>query len=304
MALIFFSPVLKFLPLCLFLTIPTASMAGNILFVPLLGEGSHYVVMNSIATEMVTRGHNITMLVPSHYRDIYKSSIQEHYHFEVFTPFISQKCLHELMKNITSAGLNGNYTEWMMTYFIGGDYENKQMLECQSLIGDTNLMSRLHNSKFDLAVEDMILCPTVQYLRKVMGIPYVVMSPLLTIPSSVSLANRWPLNPSYMPEMMSAFGHRMTFQERLINTGWTLFFIGLMKMFSNPFEKLRHGFGIADTTPFYDDAELFLINSHFSLDFPKPTLPSTVMVGGLTTGPSKTLNTVSSLNNFCNVTCP
>ena len=101
-----------------------------------------------------------------------------------------------------------------------------------------------------------------------------------------------------MPEMMSAFDHRMSFKERLINTGWTLFFLGLMSMFSNPYEKLRHDFDIADATPFYDDSELFLVNTHFSLDFPKPILPGTVMVGGLTTRPSQILDTVSILNDI------
>ena len=187
MTVIFYSPV--FLPLCLCMTMlamPTVSMASNILFVPLLGEGSHYVVMNVIATEMINRGHNITMLVPSHYKDIYKSSCQEYYYFEVYTPFNSQQSLHDIMKNSTSAGLNGNNTEWLMNDYLENDYVKNQILECQSILGDKDLMSRLRNSKFDLAVEDMILCPTVQYLRKNMGIPYVVMSPLLTIPSSVS----------------------------------------------------------------------------------------------------------------------
>ena len=186
-----------------------------------------------------------------------------------------------------------------MADFFGSDFQNNQMLECRSVLGDRDLMSRLRNSKFDLAVEDMNhFCPIVQYLRKNMGIPYIAMSLLLTIPASASVTNRWPLNPSYMPEMTSALDHMMSFKERLMNTGWTLFFIGLMNTFSNPYEKLRHDFGIADTTIFYDDAELYLINSHFSLDFPKPTLPNTVMVGGLTSGPGQLLDTVSDLNDF------
>ena len=297
MGVIFHSAV--FLPMCLLLTMPTVSKAGNILFVPMFGEGSHYIAMNSIATEMVYRGHNITMLVPSHYKDIYKSSSQESYHFEVFTPFTSQETLHELMRNITSAGLHSKYAEWIMNHYVGSDFAENHMLECRSMFGDKDLMSRLRNSKYDLAFEDMNhLCPIVQYLRKNMGIPYVAMSFLLTIPGSVSLANRWPFNPSYMPEMMSASDHRMSFQERFINTGWTLIFTNIMTMLNDPFIKLRHDFGITDTTPFYDDAELFLINSHFSLDFPKPTLPNTVMVGGLTAGPGQLLDTVSDGNDF------
>ena len=110
-----------------------------------------------------------------------------------------------------------------------------------------------------------------------------------------------------MPEILSAFDHVMSFQERLINTRWSFSFTVLMKMFGNSYDDLRHDFSIADVTAFYDDAELFLINSHFSLDFPKPTLPNTVMVGGLTTGPGKLLHKVSSFKVFffcfCFVLC-
>ena len=235
----------------------TVTKADNVLLVPLFGQGSHYFAMNTIATEMVNRGHNITMLVSSHYKENLSSLHgKERFHSEVFTPFISQESLNELLKNMTSAGLNGNYTEWIMADFFGSDFQNNQMLECRSVLGDSDLMSRLRNSKFDLAVEDMNhFCPIVQYLRKNMGIPYIAMSLLLTIPASASVTNRWPLNPSYMPEMTSALDHMMSFKERLMNTGWTLFFIGLMNTFSNPYEKLRHDFGIADTTIFYDDAE-------------------------------------------------
>ena len=302
MEVIYFSAV--YLSYCLLLTMPTVSRAANILFVPMFGEGSHYTTMKNIALEMVNRGHNITMLVPSYYKEIYKSSSPhgeelERYHFEVFTPFNSQESLHELLRNITSAGLRSKYAEWIINHYIGSDFANNHMLECRGILGDKDLMSRLRNSKFDLAMEDMNhLCPIVQYLRKNMGIPYVAMSFLLTVPASASLANRWPFNPSYMPEMMSASDHVMSFQERLINTGWTLFFMNMLTMLNKAFIKLRHDFGITDTTPFYDDAELFLINSHFSLDFPKPTLPNTVMVGGLSAGPGQLLDSVSDWNNF------
>ena len=126
-----------------------------------------------------------------------------------------------------------------------------------------------------------------------MSIPYVAI-PLTLIPSMSWLDNGWPFNPSYMSEILTAFDHVMSFQERLINTGCALFFTGIVKIVGNSYDELRHNFGIADTTQSYDDAEHFLINSHFSLDFPKPTLPNTVMVGGLTTGPERLFDKVSS----------
>ena len=287
---------LVFLSVSLFLSMPIFGIAGNILLVPIfIGEGSHFIAMDSIATELVNRGHNITMLVPRHYKDKLSSRHREEgYHFESFTPFVSHDILQNFLQNMTRESLKGKYTEWIRTV-PGSEFEQNQVLECRTMLGDKDLMSRLLNSNFDLAVEDMNhLCPVVQYLRKTTGIPYVALSLVLTIPNCVCLANRWPFNPSYMPEILSAYDHVMSFQERLINTRWTLFVTGLMNMLGNSHDELRHDFGIADTTPYYDDAELYLINSHFSLDFPKPTLPNTVMIGGFTTGPGQLLDTVST----------
>ena len=44
---------LIFFPWYLFVSKPSVAMASNILVVPLLGGGSHYIAMDSIATEML-----------------------------------------------------------------------------------------------------------------------------------------------------------------------------------------------------------------------------------------------------------
>lgn len=282
-------------PLVLFLTLASVAVAGNILFVPLVGEGSHYSTLHTIATEMANRGHNITMLVRSYYKEKLSSLHgKDRYHFESFTTLVSQETVREYLTNMTSAGSKGKYSEWVIKN-IGSDHEKLKLLECRGIVGDKDLMSRIRNSNFDLAIQDRNnLCPIVQYLRKHIGLSYVAVSPLMTFPSSAYLANRWPFNPSYMPEVMSAVDHVMSFRERLINLGWILLVTDLTNKYVDFYKRFRHDFDIADTTLFYEDAELFLINSHFSLDFPKPILPNMVMVGGLTTGPGQLLDTVSS----------
>ena len=54
---------------------------------------------------------------------------------------------------MTRASLKGKYTEWIRT-ISGSEYEQNQVLECRTMLGDKDLMSRLRNSNFDLAVED------------------------------------------------------------------------------------------------------------------------------------------------------
>ena len=295
MAFIFQPHVACFHAFCLLLLLTTPAFAGNILFVPGIGEGSHYDVMNNIAAEMASRGHSITMLVASHYKEKL-STFQggERYHFETFTPVIPREYLAESLRNMTNAGLKGKFFEWLMES-LGSDFEKQQVLECRNIFEDKDLMSTIRKAKFDLAVVDTSsMCPVVQYLRKEMGIPFVAVSAILTTFSGTSFANRWPFNPAYMPELTTAFDHVMSFQERFTNVALTIFFSGALSLSGNAYEGIRIDFGIADTTTFYDDAELFLVNGHFALEFPKPSLPNTVMVGGLTTKPEQSLNTVRS----------
>ena len=43
--------------------------ASNILIFPLVGEGSHYSVMKTIAKNLLQRGHNVSMVVGDVFRD-------------------------------------------------------------------------------------------------------------------------------------------------------------------------------------------------------------------------------------------
>ena len=85
----------------------------------------------------------------------------------------------------------------------------------------------------------------------------------------------------------------MTFYERIVNVLSVLFFYILMTSVANPCEDIRLDFDIVHTTQYYEDADLFLVNTNFALDFPRPVLPNTVPVGGLTTKPRNSLDKVS-----------
>ena len=111
---------------------------------------------------------------------------------------------------MTNAGLENRYVAWLMEDLIP-KYVPLQVKECQSILSDENLMTRLQNSEFDLTVTDVTFqCPIVQYLKKEIGIPFVGVSPvLLPLASPSYFANRVPFNPSYMAEFSTAYDHIM-----------------------------------------------------------------------------------------------
>ena len=169
------------------------------------------------------------------------------------------------------------------------------MLECRNILDDKELMPKLLNSNFAvLVVDNNQNCPIVQYLRKKSGIPMVSLSAVTSMPSVNLFGIRSPFNPSYMPEISSALDHAMSFYERLKNVATSIMTCAVLSLLTNPCYQVRVDFGIPKTTPYYDDADMLLINTHFALDFAKPLLPNMGIVGGLTAGPAKPLTSVST----------
>ena len=197
---------------------------------PMVGEGSHYNVLISIAGKLQARGHSITMLVADFFKEPLsksKNPVEQAIHFEFFKTRTTHAEHAETYTNMTNAGLKGRFTEWLMEV-SSSEFVKNLVLECHDMIGNQQLMSRLQNSNFDLSVVDNgHNCPLVQYVRKKLNIPFVALSPIGTLSSSNLLANRVPFNPSYMPEFTTGLDHVMTFSEHIIQV--------LGQIFSGPY---------------------------------------------------------------------
>ena len=269
---------------------------SNILLFPLAGDGTHYHVMLRIANTLLHRGHNITLLVTDRYVTDITSSLnptEQSIKF-IFSPSaFTMEEWHDVLTEMTVAGLKGRYFEWLMTVLSDPDSPLvKNIEECNGIITNEKILSTLRDSKFDLTVVDHNQgCPVHQYLHKYMDVPYVSMSAVMTIPHASNLDNRVPFNPSYIPEMLSALSDKMSYRERFKNVVTSLFFVVLLGPRSDPYSEMRLEFGLPSI--YCEDAELFLINTHFALDFPRPLLPNIKTVGGLTTGKGRPLSVVS-----------
>ena len=270
--------------------------ASNIFIQPGRSDGSHYSVMLNIAEELLTRGHNVTMLVSDFHEDkisATKNPVEKKIHFTYFKTIITEAEHKEWVSGLTNAALKGEYMKWLMEV-SKSDAETRLVLECRNNLDNKQLMSKLLNSNFAaLVVDNNQNCPIVQYLRNKSGIPMISLSAVTSIPSVNLFGIRSPFNPSYMPELSSALDHAMSFHERLKNVATSIMSCAVLTLLTNPYYQVRVDFGIPETTPYYDDADMLLINTHFALDFAKPLLPNMGTVGGLTAGPAKPLIPVS-----------
>ncbi|XP_072014710.1 UDP-glucuronosyltransferase 2B33-like isoform X2 [Amphiura filiformis] len=274
----------------LFALLTVALVSGSmILFHPWHGEGSHYYVQKSIAMELIKRGHNITFLVDNKFEEPIKLDGQkEGFSVEVFHSPIELSEYNIVMHNTNKTGLRGKYFEFA-TELLQTDYMQRQATECSNLLSDEKVVSNLKH--FDLAIEDpMSTCPFVQYLK----IPYVMVAPVMFLPCLTSLEGRFPFYPSYMPEFATALDHKMSFMERLKNTAFVILFTyyirsGVLYSYNEILEKYYMG-DKSLLQVLYADAEMWLINTDFVLDFPRPVLPNTALVGGLTAAQGKPLS--------------
>ena len=283
-----------------FLTIIMVTVAvpgiqsANILFAPAMGEGSHLYVLSNVANELISRGHNITVLISGMYRDKYTSTNRDRFNYAFFKPNFTLDETRANLRAMTNAGLRGEYMSWMRD-LLKTNFMDRKVDECATLLEDTQLMSELRDSKFTLAVVDPgFLCPVAQYLKHHYGVPYVALSPISTLSSAKLLHNRSPYNPSYMPELTSGLSdHLPLFRDRLQNCAYAMLLMSVSMSLSSPFEDIKKQHGISHMSSEYNEAELWLMNTNFAFDFPRPLLPNTITVGGLTTKPSKSLDQVS-----------
>ena len=123
-----------------------------------------------------------------------------------------------------------------------------------------------------------------------LGLSHRFNAPIISMISSVILP--WandrignPNHPAYMPNYFLPYTHRMTFGQRLVNTVLTeVLKLGNYYFSELPMDRLsKQHFG-PDVPPIAElkkKTSLILVNTHFSLHVPRPTVPALIEVGGL-----------------------
>ncbi|XP_072045057.1 UDP-glucuronosyltransferase 2A1-like [Amphiura filiformis] len=262
---------------------------SNILVVPMESDGSHYFVMKSIADELVSRGHHVTMLLNGIYKDKVTAKSSPGIQMEFFKSNFTLQDHEDFLTGMTNAGLRGEYFSYFMENL--DEFMARTVADCHNILYDVAFMSRLKNSNFQVALVDFgFECPLLQLLKRDIGLPYIAVSALLALPSYMMISNRKPYNPAYMPELMiGSFDHKMFFYDRLINTLLGLLLNIMTVAIDHPLEETFSQFGIPNELLRHADADLWLMNTHFAFDFPRPFLPNSKPVGGLTTQPAKSL---------------
>ncbi|XP_068259565.1 2-hydroxyacylsphingosine 1-beta-galactosyltransferase [Nyctibius grandis] len=253
--------------------------AAKIVVVPPIMFESHLYIFKTLASALHDQGHQTVFLL-SEGREIPPSN---HYRLQrypgIFNSSTSDDFLQSKMRSIFSGRLTA------LELFDILDHYTKN---CDMIVGNRNLLHALKQEKFDLLLVDPNeMCGFV--IAHLLGVKYAVFSTGLWYPAEVGA----PAPLSYVPEFNSLLTDRMNLFERIKNTVvYLISRFGVSFLVLPKYERIMQKYKVLPERSMYDlvhGSSLWMLCTDVALEFPRPTLPNVVYVGGILTKPASPL---------------
>ncbi|XP_046512512.1 UDP-glucuronosyltransferase 2C1-like [Equus quagga] len=255
---------------------------------------SHWINLKVILEELHLRGHEITLLVPSF------SLLMDHtkipFNVEVLQVSVTKETYMEELNTfiyITTSELQ-KMSWWDKQVKLPEMFKSflrTHKRVCDTVITNTELLSRLQAAKFDICVADPLsFCG--ELLAELLNIPFIY-SFRFSVGNAVErLCGGLPTPSSYVPGSTTGLTDNMTFVQRLEN--WLLHVMSdvmyLYYLFPEWDEYYSKVLGKPTTIcETMGKAEMWLIRTSWDFEFPYPYLPHFEFVGGLHCKPAKSL---------------
>ncbi|XP_049337951.1 UDP glucuronosyltransferase 5 family, polypeptide G1 [Astyanax mexicanus] len=266
------------------LSVVVCSSGGKILVFP--EDGSHWVNMQVILRELHTRGHNLTVIRSS--RSFYIQGSSPLY--TVITVNITQT-------EAVDAGIFGTLLQRSIALrkmmpivrFFEQQKDVKKMLQIfhngalsliSAILDDSFLTRQLQDTKFELMLVDPAF-PAGVLLAHYLQLPMVYNVRWLNAGEAhMAIA---PSPPSFVPMYNSLFSDRMDFLQRAENSLRYLFSRLQEHFIILPiYDKLlkTHFPPGSDLLTMQRTADIWLMRIDFVFDFPRPSMPNFVYIGG------------------------
>uniref|UniRef100_A0A8D0EJ22 UDP-glucuronosyltransferase n=1 Tax=Strix occidentalis caurina TaxID=311401 RepID=A0A8D0EJ22_STROC len=291
---------IKTIPLLLWLLAVLGwGSGGKVLVWP--ADNSHWLNMEYILQELVVRGHEVTVLLPSCFL-ILNSTQPSPFQFEVVDVPITKK---EMATLLEEAFYFWFYQEralsvWASLYRIAQlVFTNMSKQVCDTLVMNPQLIAKLKQAKFDVLIADP-LSAGGELVAEILAIPFVYSFRFSEGNVVERLCGGLPSPPSYVPASTRGLTDQMSFVERLQNF---LFYFYMDLFFLKFWRDEWDGYysnvlGKAAVEWFFllhRLSEIWLIRTYWDFEFPRPFLPNFEFVGGLHCQPAKPLPKVFQL---------
>ncbi|MBN3286148.1 UD2A2 glucuronosyltransferase, partial [Polyodon spathula] len=275
----------------LLLTLPSCQ-GGKILVFPV--DGSHWVNMNILLRELHSRGHEITVLRYSN------------------SWYIKEQATHytSLTIPVPDASLEGqDIFTGFLSRMLDIQMRDRSPLAFLTIHKESNaFLSKIHRLSSQTVVtifEDPEIMKKLQGFNVVLTDPTMAVGLLIAhrLKLPVVLNVRWtssgeghfaiaPSPLSYVPMAGTRFSDRMTFTQRLLNVLiYGLNFYADRFVISTPYDDLcaRYCDSGTDIRTLLQSADIWLMRLDFVFEFPRPTMPNVIYIGGFQCQPSKPL---------------
>lgn len=275
-----------------FFVVAPPARAGKILVFP--HDGSHWVNMRVLVEELHLQGHSVTVLRSSD--SWYISETSPHYeaitvNFTVggnedfYSLFVS-----EVIRIKRSSG--SAWARFALDMELKDKFFEFHRKICEMIVHmfeNKDLMRSLQEAKFDMVLTDPANGGGV-FLAHHLGLP-IVFNARWTVHGEAHFAIA-PSPLSYVPLPPSELTDRMTFFERVRNI---IFYTMRMHLYKqvvgphySPLSKRYFGPDV-DYFSLFQAADLWLMRVDFVFEFPRPTMPNVIYMGGFQCKPVKPL---------------
>ncbi|XP_061102486.1 2-hydroxyacylsphingosine 1-beta-galactosyltransferase [Conger conger] len=255
------------------------TQAAKIVIVPPIMFESHLYIFKTLASALHQEGHDTVFLV-SEGREVPPS---EHYRLQrypgIFNSTSADDFLQSKVKNIFSGRLTA-----LELFDILDHYSQN----CDVMVGSESVMSRLKEEKFDLLLVDPNeMCGFV--IAHLLGVRYAVFSTGLWYPAEVGA----PAPLSYVPEFNSLLTDKMSLLQRITNTAvYLVSRFGVQFLVLPKYDRIMKKHNVQPQVSMHElvqGSRLWMLCTDMALEFPRPTLPHVVYVGGILTQPPSPL---------------
>ncbi|XP_027491607.1 UDP-glucuronosyltransferase 2C1-like isoform X4 [Corapipo altera] len=266
---------------------------GKVLVSP--ADNSHWLNMEFMLRELVLRGHEVTVLMPSCFL-IFNHTQPSPFHFEVIEVPITKKEMAAVLDEFFYFWF---YEErvlpfWKSVYKIAQQLkkmENVTKTICDGVLKNETLLERLKQAKFDVLIADPLSIGG-ELVAEILGIPFVYSFRFSDGNVVERLCGGLPSPPSYVPASTSGLTHHMSFMERVQN--FLIYFytdLFFLKFWRDELDEYYSNVLGRPTTlcETIGKAEIWLIRTYWDFEFPRPFLPNFEFVGGLHCQPAKPL---------------
>ncbi|CAI5643441.1 unnamed protein product [Oreochromis niloticus] len=263
---------------------------GNILVVPV--DGSHWVNLKILLEELHARGHNLTVIRPSTSWYISEKS-------DLYTSITAEK--DEDLEHF----LDGPIEEWiriqrgrasllnslkLVKNFLSVIFQLHSLWSevINQILDDQNMVKRLA-SQYDLVLTDPAM-PSGAVLAKYLKLPLVLY--VRWIPRGEGHFVLAPSPLSYIPVPGSGLTDKMSFIQRIKNIFFYIFTLFQQKFLVGPvYDDMCDKYieGGCDIISLLQEADIWLFRSDFVFEFPRPTMPNVVYIGGFQCKPAQPL---------------